>query len=730
MTTFLPSTGRRIILSSGESVEYTDPTTIYETFGDGIDSSGVALSSSDSIEQAAISFVENYLGITSPMGVAYTSGYRTGKMTYAYVKQTDNGVPIANAVANIAWKGDIVVAFGHSFVEKKSAADTSPRIEIPHAISTAELRLNGTHTGHPTKTQYLATSSGHLALVHAVQIENDDLGTHYEAFVDAHSGQLLSLTDFYTVLPTPGGAAPPDGFQVLTDPADKKASPSIIDWPGWHSVSTTSTTTTEGNNVLSYKGDTSSTTSQSSATLNFNYAMDATKTDPADNVDAARVNAFYIANTVHDFLYRYGFTEEAFNFQQYNFNRGGEEGDRVLLSVQHSGLTNNANFVTPPDGQSGKCNLGVWDKTTPKRDGAFANSIIIHELTHGLTNRMTGGGTGHCLQSQEARGLGEGWSDAVADWAFQTSAPIQKFSPGVWVTGDTGRWYPNGTKYSDLRNRTEVHKIGQVWANILHHVNAALVDKYGFSTTAMTNPDGSEGNIVFLHLFIDALALQPVNPTFVFARQAWIQADANRYNGANEELLWTTFAKYGLGVGAANYNDSASVPSHFKPVVTYRGQTKLPPLAHSDICGVAAGWVVIVKVNPQTVVTLFGLVTASWSQKAKAELIDSKQNSKSTVFFDGKDKESLCLDSDSSTKSITWGPFDEQMTVELTFYHKTGVGASWDISAIKADKMKEYLDDDLKTAVTLIPIDDGGHGNQDYQNTTFNVTRMTYVFEE
>lgn len=107
----------------------------------------------------------------------------------------------------------MVVAFGHSFVEKststhrniyspcisstaESAADISPRIEILHAVSTVELRLNGTHTGHPTKTQYLATSSGHLALVHAIQIENYDLGTHYEAFVDAHSGQLLSLTDF------------------------------------------------------------------------------------------------------------------------------------------------------------------------------------------------------------------------------------------------------------------------------------------------------------------------------------------------------------------------------------------------------------------------------------------------------------------------------------------------------------------------------------------------------
>lgn len=78
----------------------------------------------------------------------------------------------------------------------ESAADKSPRINIRDAISAAERRLNGTHNGHPTKTQYLATSNGHLALVHAIQIENDDLGTSYEAFVDAHSGQLLSLTDF------------------------------------------------------------------------------------------------------------------------------------------------------------------------------------------------------------------------------------------------------------------------------------------------------------------------------------------------------------------------------------------------------------------------------------------------------------------------------------------------------------------------------------------------------
>jgi extracellular elastinolytic metalloproteinase len=52
------------------------------------------------------------------------------------------------------------------------------------------------------------------------------------------------------------------------------------------------------------------------------------------------------------------------------------------------------------------------------------NDIVIHELTHGITNRMTGGGTGRCLQSTEAAGLGEGWSDAMAEYVVFLSSSL------------------------------------------------------------------------------------------------------------------------------------------------------------------------------------------------------------------------------------------------------------------------------------------------------------------
>jgi len=158
----------------------------------------------------------------------------------------------------------------------------------------------------------------------------------------------------------------------------------------------------------------------------------------------------------------------------------------------------------------------------------------------------------------------------MAEWTEHTSSAVPDYVLGQYVINSAAgiRTHPYSTstsvnplRYSNVKTLTEVHRIGEVWANILHNVYAALVSAHGWSATARTNPTGTEGNIVFLHLFIDALALQPCNPTFVTARGAWIQADVNRYAGANKCILWNAFASRGLGVGAAGFTDSSAVPA-------------------------------------------------------------------------------------------------------------------------------------------------------------------------
>jgi extracellular elastinolytic metalloproteinase len=84
---------------------------------------------------------------------------------------------------------------------------------------------------------------------------------------------------------------------------------------------------------------------------------------------------------------------------------------------------------------------------------------------------MTGGGTSRCLQTLEAAGMGEGWSDAMANWTAKTSAAVPDFVTGEYVMNSTAgiRRYPYSTsaktnplRYSSVKALTEVHDVGEV----------------------------------------------------------------------------------------------------------------------------------------------------------------------------------------------------------------------------------------------------------------------------
>ncbi|CAE7145094.1 unnamed protein product [Rhizoctonia solani] len=546
------------------------PPSTFETFGDGIDHPLTKRGIKDaSSVDAAKAFLESKLGVSAD-SISHKSGSNSDVTEHEYFRQQLNGIPVANAVANVALKNNKVVSYGASFVKPKSIAPTTATLTKEQAIAKAEAATGGKYNQWPTAIEYFAKDSDHVVLSHVVQVQNAESGEWYEAFVDASTGEVVNLVSFvadasYRVVPFTS-QDPDDGFTTVTDPYDTTSSPN-----GWHQYGTTTTTTTSGNNVISYKSSTTGITSQSSATNNYNYVFNsAVSPSTSPNVDAARVNAFYVANMIHDVTYRYGFDETSYNFQQNNNGKGGAQNDRVQISVQDSSGTNNANFATPADGQPGQMRMYTWTYTTPNRDGALENDIVTHEYTHGISNRLTGGGTGRCLQTTEAGGMGEGWSDAFADWTEQTSATDKDFTLGSYVIKNAAgiRSYPYSTSkttnpltYGSLRTLTEVHDIGEVWALIWHEIYAGLIKKSGFSASK-NDPTGTAGNIVALHLFIDSLKLQPCNPTFISSRDAIIQADANRYAGANKCTLWTAFAKRGLGSGATTTKaDSNTVPS-------------------------------------------------------------------------------------------------------------------------------------------------------------------------
>ncbi|KEP44867.1 extracellular elastinolytic metalloproteinase, partial [Rhizoctonia solani 123E] len=141
---------------------------------------------------------------------------------------------------------------------------------------------------------------------------------------------------------------------------------------------------------------------------------------------------------VHDLYYRYGFDEVSGNFQQDNYGRGGQDNDAVIAYAQDISESSNARFRTPPDGKHGRCHMYLWDYLSPARDSDLDASLLIHELTHGLSNRLTGGpANSGCLSFGESGGLGEGWSDFLAIVIRSTRyAGDGDFAVGDWVSGD------------------------------------------------------------------------------------------------------------------------------------------------------------------------------------------------------------------------------------------------------------------------------------------------------
>ena len=129
------------------------------------------------------------------------------------------------------------------------------------------------------------------------------------------------------------------------------------------------------------------------------------------------------------------------------------------------------------------------------------------QFFHGVSNRLTGGGTGRCLGTDEAGGMGEGWSDVAAFWMEQTDATVKDYTMGSYVTNQASgiRSHPYSTSkevnpytYATLAEKHEVHDMGEIWANTLINVYAALVEASGFDADAASNADSTKGNAIFM----------------------------------------------------------------------------------------------------------------------------------------------------------------------------------------------------------------------------------------
>ena len=478
--------------------------------------------------------------------------------------------------------------------------------------------LKGDATAHLV---WLPMNRNSLRLCWEVVMMSRARSEMFHVLVDARTGEVLmrrSLTEnisdasyrvFTTASPAPftagfptnlGGSTTVMGLPgpltnqppavartlVVTSALDTNASPA-----GW--IDDGTNVITSGNNVSAYldvnaDGRADIPPPQGTTNRVFDFPLDLTQ-DPSSNSSAAVVNLFYWNNWMHDQLYDLGFTESAGNFQSNNFGRGGVGGDPVEAEAQegfNTGNTyylDNASFSTPPDGSPGIMEMYVFTGPTPSRDADFDTEVILHEYTHGLSNRRVGGGVGIDKNGHpQSGGLGEGWSDfySLALLSQSGDSLTASYPEGPYISyllfgagyNYTQNYYFGIRRYpyctdtnidpgtfrdidpnqasvhtgvpinpviANLAN--EIHNQGEIWCGALWDARANLINQYGFTN----------GNQLILQLVTDGMNLTPANPTFVQARDGILQADLVDNNGVNHHQLWLAFAKRGLGLGAS-----------------------------------------------------------------------------------------------------------------------------------------------------------------------------------
>jgi extracellular elastinolytic metalloproteinase len=80
---------------------------------------------------------------------------------------------------------------------KAKVASSTPSVSFADAKTTAEAALDGTYLAEiPSTIEYFAKDDGTAVLVHVLQVRNEAAGTWYNAFVDAHTNTLVSVTDY------------------------------------------------------------------------------------------------------------------------------------------------------------------------------------------------------------------------------------------------------------------------------------------------------------------------------------------------------------------------------------------------------------------------------------------------------------------------------------------------------------------------------------------------------
>lgn len=246
-------------------------------------------------------------------------------------------------------------------------------------------------------------------------------------------------------------------------------------------------------------------------------------------------------------------------------------GPNVIMAGSDNTITIPAVFVSQNDGGlfanyvNSNLTVTLWAALI---DGDVDNGVVMHEHSHGLSNRLTGGpAQASCLSNAEQ--MGEGWSDYYSlmltqNWAttdlsfgFESPRAIGTYAIGQVPTGSGIRTQLYTTDFS-INNLVyansidaESHNRGELWCATLWDMTWNIIDQVGYINPNIYDIAGGGGNNIAMKLVTEGMKLQPCSPGFIDGRDAILQADQVLYGGAYSCAIKEAFRRRGMGPNAS-----------------------------------------------------------------------------------------------------------------------------------------------------------------------------------
>ncbi|KAJ3480733.1 hypothetical protein NLI96_g8144 [Meripilus lineatus] len=151
------------------------------------------------IKSTASTYVAKQWGVSAYDNVQFDSSFTGPQGSFAFLRQSWNGVPIVNSPASVVFDTtNTVVGYTGRYRSFTFVENNTPSLPLETAVASAEAAVTGTWDGAEPDYAYVAKDNGRLAFSYVLRVVNSASGIPYAVYINGLTGEIDEVANLET----------------------------------------------------------------------------------------------------------------------------------------------------------------------------------------------------------------------------------------------------------------------------------------------------------------------------------------------------------------------------------------------------------------------------------------------------------------------------------------------------------------------------------------------------